>query len=116
MSARKAAQAAPCTFEEVRDAVRRHWPAAAARHGIDGEDRDAPRPVVDGNFSVGFSVRLFGLPGMTPDMTKAGYAALDDMLDAVERDGFVITRHGNQWLHGRLVLGQRPEADTAAEA
>ncbi len=55
---------------------------------------------------VGFSLRLFGAPvAEANDITRAAYAALEDVLRALEDMGFEVTRDGNRWQPGRLVLG-----------
>lgn len=98
----------PCTREDISTALAELWPIMAARHGIDARDDLAPGPLLDGHMGVGFSIRMFGPPTSEPqpnDRTRAAYAALEDVLRAMEDMGFEVTRDGNQWQEGRLVLG-----------
>ena len=97
-----------CSREDIIAALEDLWPKMATARGIDGLD---PSPLLDGHFGVGFSLRLFGSGvGRTPESSKAAYVALDDVLSAMEERGFAITRDGNQWQPGRLVLGYRVAA------
>lgn len=93
----------PCTDDDVRLPIRELWPQMATARGIDWREYT---PNLDGHMGVGFSVRLFGPPAAEPnDSTRAAYAALEDMLRALEDMGLEVTREGNEHQTGRLVLG-----------
>lgn len=110
-------EAAPCTYEDVRAAIRSAWPEAAAAHGVDA---DAYGPVVDGHAAIGFSVRMYGPPTLEPnDETRAACAARDDMLRALEAHGFEVavddpTAHCRHlvrgWAAGLTARAAKPEA------
>lgn len=95
-----------CSREGIVAAVGDLWPKKAAAQGIDPRDT---APIVDGHFGVGFSVRLFTSLGVDPARTKAAYVALDGVLSALEGMGYAVTRDGNEWQEGRLVLGYRAD-------
>jgi len=93
----------PCTRDDIIGVIEQLWPQMTAARGVDGRSH---APIVDGHMDVGFSIRLFGPPARRPtDVTRAAYAALEDVLRALEDRGLEVTREGNKWQPGRLVLG-----------
>lgn len=97
----------PCARDDLQKAIEALWPPAATARGVDSRDERAPRPVLDGHMGVGFSIRLFsGRNRAEPDdESRASYLALEDLLRALEDMGFEVTRDGNEYQSGRLVLG-----------
>lgn len=96
----------PCTHDDIQGVIDEVWPTVASARVVDLSDR-GPLPLLDGHMGVGFSIRLFGAPlsPPTPDDTARAYAAMEDLLRALEDSGFEVTRDGNKWQPGRLVFG-----------
>jgi len=95
----------PCTVDEIGRALEELWPKACAARGILWPNERSPAPMLDGHMGIGFSIRLFGPGNPSPEDSSKGYAALEDMLRAMEDMGFEVTRDGNESQPGRLVLG-----------
>jgi hypothetical protein len=93
---------AECTHEELCAAVERLWPVFFTKTRVDDF-----RPIVDGHWRVGFSLRLFG-PAPDPtrkERRRAAWSAMEQLQHALEDFGFETTREGNAWQDGRLILG-----------
>lgn len=92
----------PCTTDDIVMALEALWPAAAAALGV---DTNVYGPIVDGHMGIGFSIRLFSTPPRNPVAGATAYEALEVVLRGLEDRGFFISRDGNEWQDGRLVLG-----------
>jgi hypothetical protein len=92
----------PCTTGDIVTAMTELWPAAANALGV---DTTVYCPIIDGHMGVGFSIRLFSTPPHNPIAGATAYEALEVMLRGLEDRGFLVSRDGNEWQEGRLVLG-----------
>jgi hypothetical protein len=92
----------PCTTDDITMALEALWPRVALAYSV---NTNVYGPIIDGHMGIGFSIKLFGTPPYNSIASATAYEALEVVLRGLEDRGFFVSREGNEWQEGRLVLG-----------